>query len=287
MSNSDKIQLDQSDQSDQLYYFQIYKKQILNETKLIYQSYCRDLKIDSSNAENTYPREGPLTSDQDCKVIDTLLEKEDYLVLTTGNTVYTLGLWLLYGLPELVIDVSNRISTIDDGDIDNLYNLNVQDTNADQTVHVIINTYINSLLDTVHKRLHSSDNKITMKRFYDQENRNLLINNIKLKLLRVPEEEYINLNVDQMIWFYTYYMMADNDRNVILSENDSKVIEENDGLEYQLYPIYRTTLEYNDLLKTSTMNNYTETINKLLNQTYSDFSDDSLDNVESVDTEDS
>lgn len=145
-----------------------------------------------------------------------------------------------------------------------------------------------------------------MNRFYDQEDRDLFLikklnidpvisasgngsESIRLKLKRVSEDDYIGLNIDYMIWFYTYYMKAENNRNVIVSDDDSKVIEEHDGLEYQLYPIYRTSFNYDDFasdnesgneIENSNLNESKQTdygvqsiIDKYIDQNYSDFTE--------------
>jgi len=84
------------------------------------------------------------------------------------------------------------------------------------------------------------------------------------------------------MWFYTYYMRADDNRNVIVSDDDSKVIEDHDGIEFQLYPIYSTAIEYSQLMD---LNDPLAIVNRYLEQDYEDFSSDSFDDIESIESD--
>jgi hypothetical protein len=212
---------------------------------------------------------------------------------------------LLYGLPELVFDVENDLKTDNNipddlDDLDTLNNTNnADDTFLDDKMYVVIEEYIRNFgsTDELEQSLIQTENgSVQFKRRYDQTDTKLHIP-IPLSLSRVPEDEYIGLDAHYLIWFYTYYMRADDNRNVIVSEEDSKVVTEEDGLEYQLYPIYRTSVKCSDIMQIST-DEYTSenlkkvqdalktmdtAIDKYVNITYSDFSDDS-DSFDDLDT---
>lgn len=276
-----------------------YRSQVLNDTIKIYRAYQRMIPI--HDGELAYPKEGPITSTRDVEVLDALLNPSSgkYLLLHSENTVYTLGLWLLYGLPELVLnfecDDSQNISD-DPDDLDDLDNVSnpinsVTDfDDLDRVVGLIVVQYVGQNLEHVCQSIHYSDaerSTLTMDRKYDWDDCTVNTGSNSIDLVRVPEEQYITVNT-YAVWFYTYYMQADANRNVIVSEEDSKVIDENDGIEYNLYPIYRTTIT-GALYKSLTSRNadaqgIQSIIDKYIERTYSDFTDSDYDS--STDSDD-
>lgn len=277
---------------------QKYQEQILAKTSYIYRTYRSKLNLPSTDSElenHEFPSEGPITSIEGVRLLDRLLQNKTYLLIRTQNTMYTLGLWLLFGLPELVIDVTD-LPNSSQSDVDDLDKIDAQiesgltDTQFQNYVRPIVDAYVSrSSLPTIDKK----NAKFNLVRRYDQEDMTLTFDGsdftLNVNLRRVPEDEYLTLNSTFMIWFYTYYVLADNDRPIVVSEEDSKVIDEHDGLEYQLYPIYHATISFSDLSKLTTSKGVTENelenlIDRYIDYDLNDFSSDSLDDVETDDT---
>lgn len=268
-------------------YLAKYQEQILRDTNTIYHSYLEMLKV--NNNEYDYPEEGPITSDLDRSIIEQIIQTKSYILLTTNNTVYTIGLWLLYGIPELAFNIT--LPTINDNDtidLDNTHDL----TKLDFRIKLITNTFITNCIDEIQTRLFSSDdNNVKMNKKYEWPDATLSVlnqlhlncdtskgeNMINLELRRVEEDEYLKLGTLHMLWFYSYYLKAD-ERNVIVPTEQEDALEDGDGIEFQLYPVYQIDINYSDYADSDTVNRNVQqemdaTINKYINMNYSDFSD--------------
>jgi hypothetical protein len=265
-----------------------FKRQSINDVRTIYQAYRRVLQtkdqIGTYPEVGTYPEEGPITSSRDEQVIDSIIEKQDYVIINSGKSIYTVGLWMLYGLPELVFDVKYDKNTPVASNVDDLDDLSDRETsNSEALTHRlnrIIDTYIGVMPDanTGYELGVTEITRMRMIRTYDQQDQNLCIlgidedPDVTLRLKRVGEEDYMGLDADYMLWFYTYYMRADNDRNIMVQDKDS-VIEKDDGVEYHLYPIYRTSFRYSDFNNSDPGVNVNDVIDQFIGQKFSDFTE--------------
>jgi hypothetical protein len=282
--------------TDQTNSLQRYQNQILQVTSYIYRTYRSNLKIPDDLTNYSFPSEGPITSADELHILNRLFKSRSYLLIRTQNTLYTLGLWLLFGLPELVIDVTDIETPEAEPDEDDLDNLNnspkpttdLPDHDLERMVSPIIKAYI---AKSDPPRVVNENNHLRILRSYDHPDQDLTFDSsdqtTTLNLRRVPEDEYISLNAAYLIWFYTYYVKADDNRNIVMSEEDSKVVEEHDGLEYQLYPIYHTTIPHQSLKDLVPIPNQTQISNlvdQYLGMDADDFSSDSFDDIPSEDT---
>lgn len=280
-----------------------YRSQIVDRTVKIYRAYRRKVPIE--NGKLVYPQEGPITNPRDIEVLESLVKRK-YLLLQSENTVYTLGLWLYYGLPELVftfdISTSNEAnSTTNDTDgfedLDDAHDVtrdvsqnDLDYASVESAVDAVVSSFIERNIDRITSSLIRNDDKIDMQRSYDWENQAFEVNGVNLNLSRIPEESYIVKNIDYVIWLYTYYMVADADRNIIISEEDSKVIDENDGVEFQMYPIYDiriTNASYERLNAQKSLDTHSSEVDSLIDryigQSYSDFTDSDISSSDSSD----
>ena len=271
-----------------------YRSQIVDRTVKIYRAYRRKVPIE--NGKLVYPREGPITNPRDIEVLESLV-KRNYLLLQSENTVYTLGLWLYYGLPELVFTFDTFTSnntTNDTGGFEDLDDVrgttqnNLDFASMESAVDAAVSSFIERNTDRITSSLTRNDDKIDMERSYDWEDQVFEVNGANLNLSRIPEERYIVKNIDYVIWLYTYYMVADADRNIIISEEDSKVIDESDGVEFQMYPIYDiriTNADYDRLNVGKSLDAHSSEVDSLIDryigQSYSDFTDSDVSSSDS------
>jgi hypothetical protein len=282
-----------------------YQNQILDTTSYIYQAYRKSIGIpnsssnSSSNIPNDYkfPKEGPLTSAEQIRILESLLEKRTYLLIRTEHTVHSIGLWLLYGLPELVIDVTDlpaaKAQKTESNDLDDLDDLNHRVSNAvdiDSSIDLesLIRPIVEAhLLRSEPAEVSKHGDIYELNRRYDQNDQDLTFDSsnetVSLQLRRVSEDEYLSLNAMYLIWFYTYYVRADDNRKIMVSEEDSKIVDENDGLQYQLYPIYQISVPYNMISKLG-QNSVSDLVSRYIDREYDDFSSDSFDDVETDET---
>lgn len=236
-----------------------YIKQQMDGLQKLYDKYSKQ----PTNSE------GPLRSKKDHRVLKRILasKPEDHYVQlfyepdAKGNIkVHTLGLWLFYGIPELVLNIDAAKSDADDEE-------KLSDVNIFSKA--VIDIYISMAFPRINLET-DSDNKVIIKDDYSYRDCMLGIFGTTLKLMRVPEEMYIDH--PHIMWFYTYYKKADSTRNVIVSDSDQQVIEENDGLEYKLYPILESALDILEVT-TSKICKMSRSISRNINRT--DWSEDS------------
>lgn len=230
----------------------LYRDLITSLVQKIYKSY-------KSNITDSYPTEGPITSDTDCRIVETIVQTKSYILLKSDthdtNTIYTIGLWLLFGLPELIF-------------------VNCSSATDDTQLNAVIRSYVQHHLTDVVSSVSRHNNKIHMVRSYDYGE--FALNG--LKFTRLPENDYLKYDTRYMIWFYSYYMEADANRNVLIAEQDTKYIDKDDGIEFDLFPVYVTNMEGFNKADTNTAAT-AEQIEQLMEQyrswSYDDFSTDS------------
>jgi len=95
-------------------YLTEFQGQILRETTSICRAYRQSLGIEGSiPSDFEFPSDGPISCTEEVQILNRLLNSGEYILIQTQNTVYTIGLWLLFGLPELVIDITQVSSNVD------------------------------------------------------------------------------------------------------------------------------------------------------------------------------
>lgn len=179
-------------------------KSIMDQTKQLYKEYLKTVKGD------VYPEDGPITSSAQKQIIESLLDTKDYVVIRSNDIVHTLGLWLLYGIPELII-------------------------HKDIMVNDIINEYVRCMTGDGTKN-------------YDYQDMNIQIFKTDVQLSIVPEDHYFGSKMTNLLWFYTYYMEADKIDNLVMPSEGAEYIEKMDGLEFKLWPVYEIKTESIDSL---------------------------------------
>lgn len=203
-------------------------KDKINQVNALFTAYLKTIPNDGTNF--IYPEDGPITSISQKQIIESLINTKDYLVIRSGDTVHTLGLWFLHRIPELII-------------------------HKDIMVPNIINEY----LDRVDKTDKTDK--------YGELNLKIYNTNIKLEL--VQEDEYFCSKMNNLLWFYTYYVEAEKIENLVIPEEASKYIEDMDGLEYKLWPTY----EIKDLSALDTLNKIQSSIDSNIGLNYDEFSE--------------
>lgn len=226
--------------------FGSYINRIVGKTKNIYEYYKKILSESHKNNTDPYPNEGPITSESHIIIMETIISTKDYVLLDSGNTVYTLGLWVLYGLPELVFhDLPKKRSR--------------EEVKA--VIYNITNLYIKHFWELVTNNIKNKSDKIdkslskSLACLYDDNNfRDFCIKpyDSSLKFMRVPELDILKYETYMMLWFYSYYMEVDSNRNIIVPDKDKDVIDKDDGIEYNMYQMYSVKLsesEYDNFMK--------------------------------------
>jgi len=244
----------------------LHRDLIIDLMQKIFNSYKSNI-TDSSGSPN-YPSEGPITSDKDRQIIETIVRTKSYILLKSDasdavtHTVYTIGLWLLFGLPELIF-------------------VNCTDTTDDARLNTVIGSYVQRFSSNIESSVSRHNNKIHMTRSYDYGDFAL----DGLEFVRLPEADYLKYDTRYMIWFYSYYMEADAKRSIVVAEQDIKYIDKDDGIEFNLFPVYVTNMEGFDKADTANTTTTTATtataehIEQLMERyrswAYDDFSTDS------------
>ena len=182
--------------------------------------------------------------------------------------VHTLGLWLFCGLPELVFNIdTNSLNAIknnySDGVIDRI----------EFFVKYAISVHVSNNLPKLKNQLYVENEIIKLEENYDFSDVILDVLGIKLMFSKVPEDMYINH--PHIMWFYTYFKQAKATRNIIVSKDDKKIIEKDDGLEYQLYPILETAFDIDEITNPTSeisivYNTYFSIVNNLNREEWSD-----------------
>ena len=237
----------------------LHRDLIIDLVQKIVNSYKSNI-TDESGSPN-YPSEGPITSDTDCQIVETIVRTKSYVLLRSESeesdavTVYTVGLWLLFGLPELIF--------VNCTDID------------DARLNAVITSYVQHFSSNIESSVSRHNNKIRMVRSYDYGDFTLG----GLDFVRLPEADYLKYDTRYMIWFYSYYMEADANRNIVVAEQDIKYIDKDDGIEFNLFPVYVTNMEGFDKADTANTTATAEQIEQIMERyrswAYDDFSTDS------------
>jgi hypothetical protein len=223
--------------------FGSYINRIVGKTKNIYEYYKKVLSKSHTNKDPSsysYPNEGPITSESHIRIMDAIISTKDYVLLDSGNTVHTLGLWVLYGLPELVFhDLPKKRSREE----------------IKSVIYIITNLYIKQFWDLVTNNIKNNSDKIDRSQskslacLYDDNNfKDFTIKPYDscLKFMRIPESDILKYETYMMLWFYSYYMEVDSNRNIIVPDKDKNVIDKDDGIEYNMYQMYSVKISESD-----------------------------------------
>jgi len=138
----------------------------------------------SNNKNNTKIFENEIDHD----IINRLIELNTYCIVPADKCYYTIGLWYYYGLPEIVIELTDEYNELD---------LNV-------------NLVVQSLIKIVYRNLidlygYNSKNEFNAD----------VIDTGYITMTKVREEHYLQNNIAYMLWFYMYFMIADMKDNEI------------------------------------------------------------------------
>jgi hypothetical protein len=145
-------------------------------------------------------------NDIDHDIIKRLIELNTFCIVPADKCFYTIGLWYYYGLPEIVVELSN--------DFDE----------KDLNVHLVVQTLINIIHNKLTKLYGTNLTKEYTANIIDIEH---------ITLTKVKEEHYLQNNIAYMLWFYMYFVLADMKDNEIQMYPLYKIVLDDD-LYFQL-----------------------------------------------------
>lgn len=200
----------------------------------------------------------PIESNEDTNLIIKLVELQNFVIIPIYcddnklSSIYTIGIWYYWGLPELIIKFKNPTDKIDIEFINLLLNILKNELYINNYKYISYNSpeYIN--------RLDFDAQNIKIKKF-----------DIVFNLEKMYDDIYITEKINYLLWFYSYYM-------------DSK--KNSDG-EYEMYPLYCLELDekkYNNIFEVITQK-YIEFIEKD-NSSDLDIDFNSTDSINSIDS---